>query len=251
MNSALPQSIDLSTPPTVMPPPGVRPNFANPTTLAESIIAISTTTSVLAITLLFTRLYSTLRVTRSVGYDDYACVIAMIFSLVYMSLIINIRDYSRHMWDIQITGLTSGYFKIILSETIIRALGLLFAKLSILVLLLRLFSPNRRFRYAIYVGIVWTTLVSLTTVIVAGALCAPRKGEAFDGMKFAQRCGHSQIWATVQGALNVVLDFYILYLPIPVVWKLQLERNRKIGVLGIFATGLMYYLSMFVTVPTS
>ncbi len=163
----------------------------------------------------------------------------MIFSLAYMGLVLNTKDYARHMWDMPLAGYTSRYFKIILSETIVGALGLLFAKLSILLLLFRLFSPNRRFRYSIYIGIVWASLISFTTVIVATALCSPRRGEAFNNMAVIQRCGHQQTWAVVQGALNVLLDFYILYLPIPVVWKLQLGKNRKIGVLGIFMTGLM------------
>jgi len=130
-------------------------------------------------------------------------------------------------------------FKLILSETIVGALGLLCAKLSILLLLFRLFSPNRRFRYFIYVGIAWATVISLTTVIAAAALCSPRRGEAFNSIMVTQRCPHQEIWAVVQGTLNVLLDFYILYLPIPVIWKLQLGKNRKIGVLGIFMTGLM------------
>ena len=35
------------------------------------------------------------------------------------------------------------------------------------------------------------------------------------------------------------LDFYLLYLPLPIVWKLQMERKRKLGVITIFLTGLM------------
>lgn len=238
MTSALPQGLDLSKVPSMLPPPGVQPNFVNPKTGAEAIIAISATTSILGVILLSGRLYSTLRITRSAGYDDYACVAAMIFSLAYMGLNLHMMDYARHMWDMPIASFTPSVFKIIFYATICGALGLMFAKLSILLLLFRLFSPDRRFRYSIYVGIVWTTLISLTTVIVAGALCAPRKGESFDSLTLVQRCKNEEIWAAVQGALNVALDFYILYLPVPVIWKLQLGRKRKIGVLGIFMTGL-------------
>lgn len=239
MDSALPQGLDLSKVPSMIPPPGIQPNLVNPETLADTIIAMSATTSILAIALLSARLYSTLGITRSVGYDDYVCVAGMVFSLAYMGLILNTRDYARHMWDMPLAGYTSRYFKILLSGAIIGALGLLFAKLSILLLLFRLFSPNRRFRYSIYVGIVWATLISLVTVVIATALCSPRKGEAFNNIMVAQRCHHLQSWAVAQGALNVLLDFYILYLPIPVVWKLQLGRNRRVGVLGVFMTGLM------------
>ncbi len=47
------------------PPPGIEPKFVNPVTLADTVIAVSATTSVLAFVLLSMRLYSTLRITRS------------------------------------------------------------------------------------------------------------------------------------------------------------------------------------------
>lgn len=221
------------------PPPGIQPNFVHPKTLADTVIAISITTSILAMLLLSARLYSTLRITRSIGYDDYVCVAAMIFSLAFSSLSLNTRDYARHSWDMPLTGYTSRFLKIVLSMCIVWALGTLFAKLAILLLLFRLFSPNRRFRYFIYVGIIWTTLMSLTSVVVVAALCSPRRREAFNNIMVAQRCRDLNTWSIIQSSLNVLLDFYILYLPIPVVWKLQLGKRRKIGVLGIFMTGLM------------
>ena len=236
---ALPQALDLSKVPSMLPPPGVLSNFANPTPLAGPMIAISTTTAVLAVTLLSARLYSNIRITRSAGYDDLTCIAGVMFSFAFMGLVLNTRDYARHMWNVPITGFTASYLKIILAQTIAAALGFLFAKLSILLLFFRLFSPSRTFRYSVYVGIIWATLTSLTAVVVAGAMCAPRSGEAFDSLTLITRCSHDTIWAAVQGAFNAALDFYIFYLPIPVVWKLQLKTHRKIGVLSTFMTGLM------------
>ena len=239
MNSPLPPGLDLSKVPSMLPPPGVVPNLVSPETMAEAVVAISATSAILAAVLLSARLYSTLRITGSAGYDDSASITAMVFSLAYMGLIVDIKDYARHTWDLPISAYTSHVFKIILSAIIIGSLGLLFAKLSILLLLFRLFSPNRGLRYSIYAGILWATLISLTSVIVAGALCAPRRGEAFVSLTLIGRCKHQDTWAVVQGSLNVALDFYILYLPIPAVWKLQMGMNRKISVLASFMTALM------------
>ena len=46
--------------------------------------------------------------------------------------------------------------------------------------------------------------------------------------------------AYIQGIFNVVSDFYLLILPIPVVWQLQMPSKRKIGVCAIFMTGILY-----------
>ena len=37
----------------------------------------------------------------------------------------------------------------------------------------------------------------------------------------------------------MLLDFYIFYLPIPMVLELQMGQKQKIGVMAIFMTGLM------------
>ena len=185
------------------------------------------------------RLYSTLRVTRSAGYDDLACISAMVFSSAYAGLVIHTKEYSRHGWDLPLSYFTGSLFKIIISEFFLGALGLLFSKLSILLLYFRLFSSNIRFRNLIYVGILWTMLINVTSIIVCAALCAPRRGESFGNYTSINRCAQLGTWALVQGSLNVVLDFYILYLPVPVLWSLKLNRKRKLGVLAIFMTGMM------------
>ncbi|CAD6577266.1 MAG: hypothetical protein ASARMPREDX12_008289 [Alectoria sarmentosa] len=185
------------------------------------------------------RLYSTLSITRSASYDDGANVLAMIFSLGYVGLIISTKDNARHGWDLHISAYTASYLKIILSETIIAALGFFFSKISVLLLLFRLFSPTQSFRCLVYIGIIWASLILLTSLAVAGALCAPWSGESFGSLPTFERCTHQETWAVAQGALNTILDFFILYLPIPMVWKLNMGQRRKIGVTAIFMTGFI------------
>ena len=42
-----------------------------------------------------------------------------------------------------------------------------------------------------------------------------------------------------QSIAGVTIDFFILCLPIPIVWKLQLSLRKKIGVLTVFMTGFL------------
>jgi hypothetical protein len=114
-----------------------------------------------------------------------------------------------------------------------------FAKLSLLLLLLRLFSPDRRTRLLVYFGIVCTFIYYMTTVTISVALCAPRHGENWPQALLSSRCAKAMVMTYVQGIFNIVSDFYILILPIPVVWKLQLPFRRKIGLCGVFMMGLL------------
>ena len=117
--------------------------------------------------------------------------------------------------------------------------GIFFAKLSLFLLYLRLFKPNLWTRACIYFGIASTFAVYVATTVAFGALCIPRSGETWLEADFSPRCRSSLVMSYVQGIFNVVSDFYLLILPIPVVWNLQMPMRKKIGVLTIFTTGFL------------
>ncbi|KAL1598749.1 hypothetical protein SLS60_007890 [Paraconiothyrium brasiliense] len=48
-------------------------------------------------------------------------------------------------------------------------------------------------------------------------------------------------WSPV--ALNLVVDFYILTLPIPVIWGLRMPAKRRLAVLAIFSSGFTAILT--------
>ena len=92
----------------------------------------------------------------------------------------------------------------------------------------------------VYLGIAATALIFLSVVIVDTTLCTPRRREFWNSPAVIKRCEEEGFYAVVQGPFNILIDFYILYLPIPVLLKLQLRKKKKIGVTSIFMTGSMY-----------
>lgn len=95
----------------------------------------------------------------------------------------------------------------------------------------------------IYLGAGYTLLGNSTITILFGALCAPRKGQSFFESYSSSICvDNVQNVGVASGIVNLVGDFYILILPLPLVSKLQLPKKRKISLLVIFMTGLMYDL---------
>ena len=115
-----------------------------------------------------------------------------------------------------------------------------FAKLSLFLLYLRLFLPNQWTRILIYFGILATLLLYTATTVAFGVLCIPRPGESWVESGFSPRCRSSFVLTYIQGIFNVVSDLYLLILPIPVVWQLQMPSKKKIGVCAIFMTGILY-----------
>lgn len=122
---------------------------------------------------------------------------------------------------------------------IIYSPAILMAKLSLLWLYLEVFRPNQQLRYAIYFGIVFTTLFYAGTFIAYCVLAIPRPGQSLIGVMLSKGVASAIPLSVGQGAVNIATDFYIFLLPIPSVLQLQLPTKKKIGFCAIFMTGLL------------
>ena len=67
----------------------------------------------------------------------------------------------------------------------------------------------------------------------------PRKGESIFAILFKPRVRTGIQLAITLSAINIVTDFYILFLPIPAVWRLQAPLGKKIGISAVFLTGIL------------
>ena len=117
--------------------------------------------------------------------------------------------------------------------------AIFFAKVSILLLYLRIFAPNRPTKYLIYFGIIinfiWYTIV----FVLVAYNCIPRPSQTWIEGTTSPLCQDAAKRIYVQSIFNVISDFYILIIPIPVVWSLQMPTAKKVGVSLIFMTGLL------------
>lgn len=52
-------------------------------------------------------------------------------------------------------------------------------------------------------------------------------------------CGDLAKAEMAAAAFNLVLDVLIVLLPVPIVWRLQLPKQKKVGITATFALGLM------------
>jgi hypothetical protein len=113
--------------------------------------------------------------------------------------------------------------------------AIILAKLAILLLYLRLFQIRAAMRYAIYAGVIWTILAYLPNMFLFTYICTARPGEPWD-INVGLRCGNKQSlkWLVASAGMSVLLDLYILALPIPVVRKLNMSGRKRFGVLLIF-----------------
>ena len=119
--------------------------------------------------------------------------------------------------------------------------SLLGYKFSILILYLRLFAVNKKFRYC-----TWATMFFVGGYLGANLVtqifgCSPRA--KYWNPEIPGHCINYTKAGLAYGSMNVTSDLLIFVLPLPIVWRLVLSRREKIGVTVIFLSGAMYEAS--------
>lgn len=114
----------------------------------------------------------------------------------------------------------------------------MFVRLSLLSLYLRIFKPIRWARITIFVGIILIAVFYVICAITLLATTVPRPGQTwmYTTSKHVKLEGDVSV---AQGYFGVFSDLLILMIPLRLVSDLSLPKNRKIGVLAVFLTGLL------------
>jgi hypothetical protein len=125
-------------------------------------------------------------------------------------------------------------------------------KLALFNLIFHAFRPLAYIRYLVYIGIIVTGIYHVSASIANGILCSPKGGHdrmayvaGFSRRECQDSSGPVQAISLASGAVNMFTDFYLLVIPLPAIYKLNLPTQRKAGVLFIFLTGAGYVHVLF------
>lgn len=107
-------------------------------------------------------------------------------------------------------------------------------KVAILLLYYRLF-PNKTFRRVIY-GMGTLVLLCLVSTFFSFLLqCLPIR--SFWQHQVAHHCFVQNPFYLAAASLSLVSDVFILVMPMPMVWALNISRQRKMGLSLVFLLG--------------
>ena len=107
-------------------------------------------------------------------------------------------------------------------------------KLSIILFYRRLF-PVRTFVIVLWCVFAFVAAYSTTAALVNLLQCLPI-GADWDP-NITPKCVNLDVELIILSSINVVTDVAILCLPMPLVWRLQTSRVRKLQVSGVFLLG--------------
>jgi len=233
---------ELLSGPALSPPNGQTSNLVDPKSLGIYVIPAAAATISVTGTVLLMRLYTRSFGSVRWGKEDYAAILAwMLIVAECVPSIYCSKHGGAHTWDTTLQDLFDLLYYAEIAY-IIYGPTIFFIKLSILLQYLRIFVPSRASNMRLFVAIhtiIWTTLLFYTIdTFIQIFLCSPR---AYFWNRFivGGHCLNLTAALKATGLFNVFSDFAIFLLPMPTIWNLNLTYKKKLGLIGIFGTGLL------------
>ncbi|KAL2851397.1 hypothetical protein BJX68DRAFT_72168 [Aspergillus pseudodeflectus] len=233
-------------------PPSVVDNWpapaANPETRGPALPIIVLTFYTLASIVLCLRFYAKIRISHSVCAEDALVGLAMLPTTgVTIAVLLSKWEYllDRHAWDLppkmycpSNVLATITFVLFCLASTLVRVSFLAFYR--------RLIQHQHR---KLYIRVIYATIffaVGLSIAYIFGLIfrCRPFKASYdFNPPSFRPsypyQCANREILIFSGSAMTTVLDLWVMLLPGPIVWQLNLPIKTRIGVLGMFLLGLL------------
>ncbi|KAK8127364.1 hypothetical protein PG984_008472 [Apiospora sp. TS-2023a] len=235
----------LDTTPARDPPPGQESNLVDPESLSYQLVIVIVVTSALMVFLSAYRLYARLKVSRSFGMDDWFCAAATLATLSYGGLVLSLCDMPGnsllgiHLWDVTQRKYIH-FMKLSVADTVLHRFCNTLIKVSFLIFYLRLFGTVRHIRIMVWAGIVAVVTFGVVYMITYIVACVPWPSDeaGFLDDRYFSRCFAIGPKLLLAGCyFGVVMDFYILFMPLSQVKGLVLTRKRKVGISFVFLTG--------------
>ncbi|KAI9777987.1 MAG: hypothetical protein M1816_004368 [Peltula sp. TS41687] len=233
--------VDNPTAGIVPPPPGVEPDFDHPYSRQGLMLGVNFIGLVFVVIFFCVRMWTRLRLTKYVGWDDYTCVFAMVLVVVHSAGSLELLKHGLgvHAWNIRQSTFNSeeAYkWAVIMFSISIATLAVI--KISILLLYRRIFSLERGMKLAIYALLCFMVSYVLAFELSLAFSCQPVR--KLIQPELPGRCFNSQAHALTNMILNIASDLLVFILPIPTSLALRLPKRRKFALLVIYLVGMMY-----------
>ncbi|KAK4142422.1 uncharacterized protein C8A04DRAFT_13223 [Dichotomopilus funicola] len=201
-----------------------------------AIVAILVVGSVLSTSAVVLRCYSRAVMLRCFGLDDAVMIPAQILTIASAIAIGLEAKYGlgRHVWMMPEKD-NIPYMKCFYVSIIVYNVGMALTKISTLLLYKRIFNHTMMHKVVMY-GLAFLVCWAITLCFLLPMVCMPVA--AFWDPSVKGFClDNGTIWYVMAG-VNLVTDFTVFSLPIPVISSLQLPKKQKAMLLIVFTLGV-------------
>ncbi|KAI0168536.1 hypothetical protein BJ166DRAFT_259214 [Pestalotiopsis sp. NC0098] len=229
--------------PGKLPPDGTTPNFENPPNRNAFAVIVYTTMLILTTIFAILRIYSRI-ITRMLTLPDVLGLMtfALYLGFVYVSYK-HVESHGAyiHIWDIRLKDLPAIY-KLFYTGTLLYLCIVLLIKAAILLEWASIFVPagtRNGFFWASHAVLAMHLTFFLIMIVFVLVNCSPLDknwNPIIPGKCFNPNPTGTSVAVSV---FSLTFDIIIFLLPQRVVWKLQMSRQKKIGVSALFGIGLL------------
>ncbi|KAI1316660.1 hypothetical protein F5Y16DRAFT_393092 [Xylariaceae sp. FL0255] len=174
------------------------------------------------------------------GLDDYLIIPALIFCLgicITAVVEVHVAHIGRHLTVLEVEDPQAivAWFKFgYVIETLYGA-SVAFPKLSVIAFYLRVFVDRTTRLMTKILGVV-IALIGLAIIITSLAQCRPFSARWNPALSATACINPTRYWQA-SSTLNVTTDVIVLLLPLPMVWKLQIDKAQKAALGFVFLLG--------------
>ncbi|KAB5533422.1 hypothetical protein GE09DRAFT_1227440 [Coniochaeta sp. 2T2.1] len=170
--------------------------------------------------------------------DEYVCIVALLIPKIANYTMLFAESYDAHYGlGRPITEVTNTvlFLKGILAIEVTYGVACPLSKLAVLTMYYRIFSASPLLRYCVWVIAFGLVGWSIAVVGVSIFSCTPIHG--FWDLSVRSKCIDSSKFYIGITVPNVIFDVMTVFLPIHEVWTLQMGRDKKLAITGVFLLG--------------
>ncbi|KAJ5880796.1 uncharacterized protein N7473_011849 [Penicillium subrubescens] len=224
--------------PAVPPPEGQSSNFAHPKDVLHTVNLATQLLCIVVVTIFVViRIWIKAQYHRNLNAEDYLTVAgwALFMGFCACMLILNSYGGGYNAWDVPETEFIK-FQKASYATTLIYVPMVFIIKVALLAVMGRVFAPHRRKIKVIYISIVIMLCYYIPALFIKIFFCEPISAYWL-GTLNGGKCLDQRKVIIADSVISIAGDLWILVLPVPLIWSLQMTSAKKMRVIGILGAG--------------
>ncbi|KAL2813027.1 CFEM domain-containing protein [Aspergillus granulosus] len=175
-----------------------------------------------------------------IGLDDHTIILALFVAVAIAGVGFPLRTYGlgKNIWSVPFDHI-SETLKLFFVEENLYCVCISLIKASMLLLYLRLF-PSKKLRLAVFIALAITIAWGAATFLAQLFSCSPINyfWNKWDG-EHEGHCSSHNALLLAHAILNIVMDVVVIGIPMPILFKLHMSLEKRIGMCVMFAVGIV------------
>ncbi|KAI5253968.1 hypothetical protein E4T42_02534 [Aureobasidium subglaciale] len=230
--------------PATQAPDGHVSNLINPDGVGYRITITNIVCIVFFMIVVMVRLFTRVFLNRSFGHDDCKDKTAktlILFATASFLAIMGVFQWmvslglGKHLWDVPLENYSPYFLQGWLTVAVLYSACMLTMKLSVLMLYRRLF-PIHNFRIQWWSAFCFVNAYSVMFIFASLFSCSPVSA-AWDVSISEHKCINRTALYIAYTVMNSISTWWILLMPMPIVWSLAMKNDQKYLLTSLFALG--------------